>query len=311
MKKGLVSVIMPVFNRENLVRDSLDSILNQSYGQVEIVLVNDGSTDNTLAVLREYEEKYQGQVIVVDQENQGPVKSRNNAIPYSNGEYIAFLDSDDLWVPDKLEKQIPLFVGDVGLVYSAINIVNEHGEVVDTEYCEEEVRGDIYLYLLVKNRMTASSVVVLREAMDKVGHFDGSFSSAENWECWLRISKYYTADYINEPLVKYMRHSGNLSGDRVLMINGIKKMLNKYAVSESAAPEVKAAYTSAQAHYAYQLGLYNFGQSNHATARTHFKEALNLVPNYRDSRVRLYRTYLGKYGNGFLASTKRRLSRSN
>ena len=118
MKSGLVSVIVPVYNRENYVGETLDSILRQTYQNIEIIAVNDGSTDNSLSVLNSYKEKYPDKITVIDQQNQGQVRSRNNAIMQSKGEYIAFLDSDDLWQPDKLEKQLPLFVDNVARNYS-------------------------------------------------------------------------------------------------------------------------------------------------------------------------------------------------
>src|SRR5690554_2314431 len=115
---ALVSVIVPVYNRAHLVKETIDSILSQTYKPVEIILINDGSTDNSLSVLKNYERKFPEQVRIIDQENQGQIVARNNGIGIAQGEYIAFLDSDDVWIDDKLERQIPLFETGVGLVYS-------------------------------------------------------------------------------------------------------------------------------------------------------------------------------------------------
>ena len=103
--KGLVSVVVPVYNRENLVGKTLNSILRQTYPQVETIVVNDGSTDGSLEVLRSYKQNYPEQIVVINQKNMGQALARNNGIKKANGEFIAFLDSDDTWVPEKLEIQ--------------------------------------------------------------------------------------------------------------------------------------------------------------------------------------------------------------
>lgn len=116
--KGLVSVIVPVYNRGNLVSETIDSILMQSYEKYEVILINDGSSDDSLSILRDYEQRFPEKIRVIDQQNQGQIIARNNGIKVARGQYIAFLDSDDLWKKDKLERQIPLFKQGVGLVYS-------------------------------------------------------------------------------------------------------------------------------------------------------------------------------------------------
>ena len=158
--RGLVSVIVPVYNRARLVAETVESILVQTYQPVEIILINDGSSDGSLAVLREYESRYPKQIRVIDQPNQGQTTARNNGIKVARGQFIAFLDSDDLWVKDKLERQIPLFAEGVGLVYGAVELINENGETTGFDPCDRLIQGEIYPQLLVKNRMTGGSVVV-------------------------------------------------------------------------------------------------------------------------------------------------------
>lgn len=308
MKEGLVSVIVPVYNRENYVGETLDSILQQTYKDIEIIAVNDGSTDNSLLVLKEYKEKYPGKIVIIDQQNQGQVKSRNNAIMQANGEYIAFLDSDDLWLPEKLEKQIPLFVNNVGLVYSGIYNIDDEGSIIDTELCQRDMRGDIYLKLLIKNRMTGGTVVLRRDVIDKVGMFDVDFAAAENWDLWIRVCRYYTADFVNEPLVKYRKHPGNMSKDGLLMLNIINDILKKHCSDEPESPEMKAAIDKARANFAYRKGIYYISRTDYKTARENFKETLRLFPGYKDTRSRLFRSYLGPSVNGLISRTKLLLS---
>ena len=304
MNKGVVSVIVPVYNRENYVAETLDSILQQTYQNIEIVAVNDGSKDNSLLVLESYKKKYPDKILVIDQENQGQVRSRNNAILQSRGEYIAFLDSDDLWLPDKLEKQLPLFVDNVGLVYSGIHNIDGDGNIIDTELIREDMRGDIHNKLLIKNRMTGGTVVLRRDVIDKVGMFDVDFAAAENWDLWLRVSKHYAVDFVNEPLVKYRKHSGNMSKDDILMINIVDSILKKHCSGEPDSPASKIAIDKAHANFAYRKGIYNISQDDYRTARINFKETLRLFPGYKDTRARLFRAYLGPSVNKLITRTK-------
>ena len=158
--KGLVSVIVPVYNREHLVDKTLDSILYQSYGHVEIVAINDGSTDGSLSVLSAYAQRYPGKIIVINQSNAGQVRARNKGIAVARGEYVAFLDSDDTWDQQKLSRQIPLFKGNVGLVYSGINEVDPAGRVTGTVLPKPGMRGDIFRNLLVRNQMTGKRTMM-------------------------------------------------------------------------------------------------------------------------------------------------------
>jgi glycosyltransferase involved in cell wall biosynthesis len=308
MKKGLVSVIVPVYNREDYVRETLDSILQQTYENIEVIVVNDGSTDNSLSIIEEFKGKYPEKFLIIDQENQGQVRSRNNAIEKSSGEFIAFLDSDDLWLPNKLEMQIPLFVGDVGLVYCAIYNIDADGQVIDTELCEQDIRGYIYPELLIKNRMTGGTVVLHRDAIDKVGLFDVDFAAAENWDLWIRVSKYFSVDMVNEPLVKYRKHAGNMSKDSLLMLNIIDSILIKHCSGEPATHEIEVAIQKARANYAYRRGVYHFSRYEFKASRRDFKEVLRLVPGYEDAKIRLIRSYLGPSINRLISKVKARIS---
>lgn len=304
MQKDLVSIIVPVYNREQYVAQTLDSILQQTYPNIEIIAVNDGSTDGSLAILQQYQFDNPDKIVLIDQKNQGQVVSRNNAILHSHGEFIAFLDSDDLWTPDKLEKQIPLFQGNVALVYSGIHEINEDGEIINTVLCEKEIKGDIHSQLLIKNRMTGGSVVILRDAIDKVGLFDTDFPAAENWDLWIRVCRHYHANYINEPLVLYRKHAGNMSRDKRLMLGVIEKILEKHCSEAPKTEKDRIAYQEARANYHYRKGIYYFSEQNFKYAKSNFEQTLKLCPDYKDTRSRLFRSYLGKHINGILSSIK-------
>ncbi len=301
---GLVSVIVPVYNREQFVCKTLDSILSQSYPFLEIVAVNDGSSDGSLAVLSEYAQRHPGKIVVIDQCNTGQVRARNNGIAASRGEYIAFLDSDDTWERDKLFLQIPLFKGNVGLVYSGINEVDSCGRTTSTILPEPGMRGDVFSHLLVRNRMTGGSVVVARKALDVVGGFDESFRAAENWDLWIRISREYEVDYVDKPLVNYLKHPGNMSQDSSRMAQGAWSILQKHLPGIPKEGHLKKSYLEAYANYHYGMGVQHFGKNEYREARKMFFLCWKFMPIYRDSLVRVCRTLLGKKINILLSNIK-------
>lgn len=305
MSYGLVSVIMPVYNRATLVPQAIDSILSQTYGNVEVMAINDGSTDNSLEVLREYEERWPDKIRVIDQNNQGQVIARNNGIKASRGEYIAFLDSDDRWLPEKLKLQLPRFTPEVGLVYCGVEFIDEAGQVTGVEPCDPELEGNIYPQLLVQNRMTGGTVVIRKDVLDEVGLFDSDFKAAENWDLWIRICRKYNAALVNKPLVQYRRHGGNMSGDFNLMISAKKKIMEKHCNRRSSDPAIRKNSALAEANYHYRLGVHYFSREQYREALKAFWKVSMIEPCYEDSLVRMLRCLAGRSGNNLLRVLKK------
>jgi len=302
---ALVSVIVPVYNRAHLVTETVASILEQTYRNIEIILINDGSTDDSLNVIQALQQEYPDVIRIVDQENQGQTIARNRGIKQARGQYIAFLDSDDLWVPDKLEQQIPLFDEGVGLVYGGVEFINECGETTGFDLCDSSVQGKIYPQLLVKNRMTGGSVVVLRAALERVGVFDPEFKAAENWDLWLRICKEYQARLVNKAVVKYRLHQNNMSKDTLLMQDAKRQIMAKHCDKHSSDKLIARYSRLAEADLFYKLGVYCFSREQFGEAIRNFLRVIRISPFYEDTSVRLLRSLLGSQGNRMLRKFKK------
>jgi len=222
-----VSVIIPTYNYGHYIEEAIDSVLAQTYKDYEIIVVDDGSTDNTEEVVSKYGPK----IKYIYQENQGLSAARNTGIKKSNGEYIAILDSDDLWFPWKLEKQMKLFEANsvLGLVYSDGFAFSEKGVFDDFLFGENTnfYRGRVFDKLLLNNFISCPSALVKRDCFNKVGLFDTSLDACEDWDMWLRISLYYEIDYVNEPLVKHREHKGSMHTKAEMMEEAALKVLNK------------------------------------------------------------------------------------
>jgi glycosyltransferase involved in cell wall biosynthesis len=303
---GLVSVIVPVYNRENLVGRTIESILAQTYPDIEVIAINDGSIDGSLEVLKIYADRYPGKVVIVDQQNAGQVCARNIGIQHSHGEFIAFLDSDDTWDPQKLAKQLPLFTRDVGLVYCGIHEVDPDGKVLNTVGCEQGLNGNIYQQLLVKNRMTGGTVVVSRIALESAGWFDESFQAAENWDLWIRIARKFAVEYVDEPLLNYLKHPGNMSCNSQKMSRAAWDILQKHLPPSSRNGKLRRVYDHAYANYYYNQAVVNFSNGDYPQARIAFLLCWRYRLLYRDSMVRMLRSLLGKRANNILSACKKR-----
>ncbi len=208
-----VSVIIATYNRSHFVCEAIESVLNQTFQDFEIIVIDDGSIDNTKQVL----EKYGSHIQYIFQENKGRAEARNTGIKNAKCEYIAFLDDDDIWLPNKLEKQV-IFLDshpDIELVYTFTEVVDEGGRLL-----EEETKNHLKLYKKAMKIgytyegmsrlcvMFLSTVVVRKKCFDKVGIFDSSIPAFEDWDLYLRIALYYRIGTIPEPLVKYRFHKG-------------------------------------------------------------------------------------------------------
>lgn len=197
-----VSVIIPTYNRLSLLKKAMESVLTQTYTNFEIVVVDDGSSDGT----REYLLPLNDQRIksVLLDTNKGANAARNAGIRKADGRYIAFLDDDDEWLSDKLEKQVNIFKhnNDVGIVYSTavIMLVNENIEYNTAP----EAKGKIFNELLLSNVIGSTSTVILRrELLSMHGMFDERMPSMQDYELWLRLSKHTEVDFVKKPLILY------------------------------------------------------------------------------------------------------------
>jgi len=195
----MVSVVIPMFNRAHTISDAVNSVLAQTYSNYEIILVDDGSTDNTIEVISQYGDA----VIYVNQENLGPSVARNTGIKQAKGELIAFLDSDDVWHEDKLARQVACFADAprVGLVASGHEIRDENWNLIHITRLTNREIGQIHRKDLYKNFFSTPSVIVRAKCFQEVGCFDETIRYAEDWDMWLRILKHYECKIINEPLV--------------------------------------------------------------------------------------------------------------
>jgi len=200
----LISVIIPTYNRAHYLPETINSVLLQDNVYTEIIVIDDGSTDNTKDVVDKYEDK----VRYVYQKNSGPSAARNNGIIHANGNLIAFLDSDDIWQPDKLSKQSALFVKNPSL-----GIVATGFEMIDTDY------NILFVQILLKNDLEnikkknyyknffpTPTVLIKKECFEKVGLFNEELHYAEDWEMWIRVMEEYTFGYIPESLVRVRSH---------------------------------------------------------------------------------------------------------
>lgn len=233
---NLVSVIIPTYKRPfKILGRALNSVLKQSYTNLEIIIVDDSPNSdlNRNEVENEIKKINDSRVRYIQHEfNQGACKARNTGIQHSNGNYIAFLDDDDEWLPNKLELQLQKFEDpEVGLVYcDAYFIFIKNDSEIKQYIRRNSISGWVYDKLFVKNYIGSTSFVILkREALDLCGMFDISLRSAQDLELWLRISKKYKVDFVDIPLAKCYRHDGErISTNINNKIQGQERVIELY-----------------------------------------------------------------------------------
>lgn len=229
-----VSVIIPTFNRANLLAQAIDSVLSQSYTDFELIVVDDGSTDATQALLSQY----RGRIRYLFQENRGVSAARNLGIKAARGLYICLLDSDDLWLRDKLKEQIRLMKGDPKIRVSYTDEVwIRGGKRVNQGKRHRKYSGWILRKLLPLCLISPSSVMIERGVFEEVGLFDESFPVCEDYDLWLRIGSRMSIYLIEKPLiVKRGGRADQLSriywGQDRFRIKALVKLLSQDGVGE-------------------------------------------------------------------------------
>lgn len=212
-----VSVIIPAYNSEKFIGQAIDSVLSQTYSKLEIVVVNDGSTDNTANVVQQF--CYSGRLNYIEQENKGVASARNVGIRRSGGELIAFLDHDDCWFPKKLEHQVAFILANPAVPWVHSNAYVDFKGSRKSVRWQTGVQGHSFRELFVRNQIILSTVLLRRVCLEGVGLFNERFGGAEDYDLWLRLAIRYPLGYLDEVLALYRIHESNVSGDSFHMTN--------------------------------------------------------------------------------------------
>jgi len=232
-KNPLVSVIIPTYNRGWTLKEAIDSVLAQNFSNFELIVVDDGSTDNTQDILNSYKED----IIVLKQNNKGVSSARNRGIASASGQYIAFLDSDDLWLPQKLSIQIDFFnANPEALICQTEEKWIRNSIFVNPKKRHRKLSGNIFEQSLYLCLVSPSAVMIKRSLFEKTGMFDESLPACEDYDMWLRVSCRYPVFLIDTPLIiKRGGHADQLSSSSGLdryRIQSLKKIIESNLLTD-------------------------------------------------------------------------------
>jgi len=222
MQLPLVSVIITTFNRKNLLENAVESVANQTYENVEIILIDDCSIDKDYKFLAKY-----NVYIHYNELNVGLSASRNKGINLSRGDLIAFLDDDDVILPNKIEEQVELFNNDKTLDVAYCGVMRRYKE--HRVYKYPSLSGSIYPEVLRGCPGPVHSLMIKRKCFDEIGLFDERLEQFENFDLWVRLSKKYKFDYVNKCLVVYNYHSNQMTKKYKEILSARDYLLDKYA----------------------------------------------------------------------------------
>jgi glycosyltransferase involved in cell wall biosynthesis len=304
----LVSVVVPVYNGEQYLEKTVESILNQDYQNIELILVDDGSSDNSATLMKQLAEQ-DTRIKPFYNKNGGVAYARNFGIEQAQAEFIAFCDQDDLWLPTKLSKQIPLFKNaEVGVVYC--------GAVADYVLYNKQVkhslknkhRGNVFSKLVLSNVITCCTAVVRKNYLDEVGGFDAdrALMGVDDWHLWLKMALVCQCDFVNEHLAVHVFHGDNYSSNdqkmheaEIVCLDKIEHFSKQYQESADW-PAIKQSLHIRYAKSYIHSGLYQL--AGHTFIRAHktknklsllFKGLLfKIVPNFFWSLVQKFKRKL-------------------
>ncbi len=270
-----VSIITSTYNRANYLRGAMDSILAQTYADWELILVNDGSTDNTDEIALSYAERDK-RIQYIRQANTGNNVARNNALAKATGEYVTFLDDDDLWLPNKLEVQVAFMDShpDVGMSYTQIQINQVKNGMLEKIILYPEKTAATFSELLNDCFILPSTVIVRKSCFDEIGGFDLCYKISADQDVWLRLFQRWKVAPMDGFLVKtIMDGRKHLAGDPIEVRKGMIEILKNLKL----VPEYESHKRLVERHIArikYDLGRDFLDQKNYWLAAKYFASAL-------------------------------------
>lgn len=220
-----VSVVIATYNSMDYLPETLESVLRQTFTDFEVLLVDDGSLDSTVQWASGLVDP---RIRFISQENHGVCVARNTGIAYARGEYVTFLDSDDLWEPTKLEKQVRCLENnpELGLVHTWLALIDERGNLTG-RVLASNAEGDVWKQIVQKNTVACSSTMVRRCCFEVAGVFDANLRVAEDWDMWIRLADRYKFGLIKEPLVRYRQRINSKSKNYPARIKDFHQIIEK------------------------------------------------------------------------------------
>lgn len=271
-KAGLVSIITPTYNRAHYLKYAIKAALEQTYINFELIVVDDGSTDGTASLMENF--LTDDRIKYVKTDNHGQAAARNTGISYAQGEFISFLDSDDRWFADKLEKSVNVLNGNpqVDILYGDRLTINSNGDVTSS-YNMKRYSGNITKYLLRDNCVSFSTTIVRKKCFDEMGSFLSSDRLNEDYELWLRFSTRYQFYYLKDYLSYYRISDGQLSASVTERLEANELLLKTFLESHSetlSQQDIKNGW----AHFYTRKGDYLASKGSNYTALENYTRAL-------------------------------------
>ena len=240
MKTGTVTVVIPVYKAERWIAETLTSAVRQTYTDLEILVVDDGSPDNSALIVEEFC-RQDSRIRLIHNENGGVSSARNRGLEEAEGEFFAPLDADDLWHPDKLRLQVEAFRNagpEAGLVYCWCSAIDEEGDILRRDAGMSHTEGDVLLDLIMAGWMPSGSIPLFRtSAIRSIGGYLTSLTRSEDIDLYLRIAERATFLAVKQFLVGYRQHSSNTSGDAAGMVQQYERVMRSL---RSRLPEIPA-----------------------------------------------------------------------
>lgn len=276
-----VSVIIPTYNCGQYIGEAIESVFSQTYKNFEVIIIDDGSTDNSKAIIEGYSLRYPNQIRYFYQQNTGPSSARNIGILEARGQYIGILDADDIWTKDHLEESVKILESDPGkmIVHSNISWMSERGEILGTPKRKRKfLSGHIFEHLFLRRADVAMlTVLVRKDCFERLGLFDCGLDrlGCEDREMWLRVARAFEFHYIDKVLGFYRIRPGSMSKNKAKMVEGRYYIVDKFC-SERGKNQLLRRRALSKIHRDLADSLKS--EKNFQESRKHYRKALLLWP---------------------------------